>query len=149
MVFLIFLPVRVRVSRCHPSSAIHFPGEHPPPGLTHISIFKTWQVCAVGLGNRRSSLIYPFLLDCGSPDRFWSVRSEMSAPYLKRAHFIQDNHKVKTKPFSQRIDDTSVMRPEDGELCGSPDRFWSVRSETSAPDLKCAHFLQDNHRITR
>ncbi len=24
-------PLRVRVSRCHPSRGIHFPGEHPPP----------------------------------------------------------------------------------------------------------------------
>ncbi len=30
MVFLVVVPVRVRVSQCHPSRGIHFPGEHPP-----------------------------------------------------------------------------------------------------------------------
>ncbi len=35
-VFLVFVPVRVRVSRCRPSRGIHFPGEHPPPGTRHL-----------------------------------------------------------------------------------------------------------------
>ena len=29
IVFLVFVPVRVRVSRCRPSRGIHFPGKHP------------------------------------------------------------------------------------------------------------------------
>ncbi len=80
----------------------------------------------------------------------WFARSVRSVPNRKECTCLQVCTLLAAQPQSSQgneqtlsgwCDDMSVTRPENGELCGSPDRFDRFRIETSAPACKHAHFL--------